>query len=306
MQQRTHARPAPVTPPWKAWLIFAVLLVATGFSASRYFFPHNLTPINVLVLGIDDARSDTMIVAHYDPGQHLVSLLSIPRDSKVVIPGRKGYDKINAAHAYGGDKDGPLLAKQTVQQYLGIQIDYWVRFDFQGFPKLIDALGGVDLTIAHPMDYDDPYQDLHIHFKPGQHHLDGKQALEFVRYRKDSVDPNRVSGSDIDREGRQHEFLRALLTSLHKRGALLRLPAVIPAAYKAVSTDMPTSVATDLAALARSVGPDRLITGTVPGTDSNEPDGWFWISTPAEVRDAVDRYLRHPQPPAQAVGPVAA
>lgn len=298
---RSPAAPAPSGGRWWVWPLVALLALGAGYSGARFYFSGNAAtaskPVTVLVLGIDEARSDVTMVVRYDPRTQAIGLLSLPRDSMVQIPGRQGYDKLNAAHAYGGAENGPKLAEQTVANYLGIAIDYWVRFDFASFPKVIDALGGVDINIAKPMDYDDPYQDLHIHFKPGQKHLDGQQALEYVRYRQDSVDPSRVTGSDVDREDRQHRFLQALVASVKQSGTLLRLPLVLPAAYHAVATDMPLDVATRLAVAAKNLGIENLVMGTVPGHSEIVDGLWYWKSSPQEVREAVDKYLLHPALP---------
>lgn len=115
--------------------------------------------VNILLLGIDDKdrenpydtsrRSDTMMVASINPQNGTINLLSLPRDTKVNIPGRKGYDKINSAYAYGGAE----LARNTVEQFLHIPINYYVVIDWQAFIKVIDILGGVDLYVEHDMNY---------------------------------------------------------------------------------------------------------------------------------------------------------
>lgn len=280
---------------WWVWPLVAILALGAGYSGTRFLFGGTLQrPVNVLVLGIDEARSDVTMVVRFDPNSKTIAALSIPRDSMVAIPGRQGLDKINAAHAYGGPVDGPKLALQTVQNYLGIPIDYFARLDFDTFPQVIDAMGGVEMDISKPMDYDDPYQNLAIHFKPGHYTLTGQQALEYVRYRKDSVDPSRVTGSDIDREERQHQFLKTLLASAKKHGTLVRLPLIIPTAYKAVHTNMPLDVATRLAVAARGLTEQSLVIGTVPGKAEYIDDLWYWKSTPEQVRTAVDKYLLHP------------
>ena len=102
-------------------------------------------PVNILVLGIDErpedpGRTDTMILASIDPVKKQVALISLPRDTRVRIPGRRGYDRLNAAHVYGG----PELAMAAVSEFLEIPVDYYVRINFDGFEKLIDILGGGD------------------------------------------------------------------------------------------------------------------------------------------------------------------
>jgi LCP family protein required for cell wall assembly len=147
-------------------------------------------PLNILLLGVDvgtvgsdnsPKRSDTMMVFHYDPKTSEMVMVSIPRDTKVTINGSS--EKINAANAIGGTE----LAIKSVEKLLGIDINYYVEINYEGFRKFIDAIGGIDTVIPFDMNYDDDFQDLHIHFKKGQKvHLDGQKAEEFVRWRKNN------------------------------------------------------------------------------------------------------------------------
>ncbi|MBR6712574.1 MAG: LCP family protein, partial [Selenomonadaceae bacterium] len=113
----------------------------------------------VLIMGVDIrkddvGRSDTMMIATIDPRFDQATLLSIPRDTRVKIRGR-GYDKINAAFAYGG----VALAESTVENFLGIDIDHYVLIDTSSFVKIIDAIGGVDIDVEKRMYYEDPWDD---------------------------------------------------------------------------------------------------------------------------------------------------
>ena len=164
--------------------------------------------INILLLGIDDGdsdaapdepkRTDAMMLASFDPGDNKVALLSLPRDTKVQIPGRAGWDKLNAAYAYGG----VMMAKQTVANLLQVPIHYYVLVDWRAFIDVIDLIGGVDLYVEKDMYYEDPYADLVIDIKHGYQHLDGKRAGEYVRFRKDEL-------GDIGRVQRQQKFMKA-------------------------------------------------------------------------------------------------
>jgi LCP family protein required for cell wall assembly len=128
--------------------------------------------VNILVLGIDygdnevsgsPKRSDTLIVASVDPVAGTVSVLSIPRDTRVAIPGRSGYDKIAHAYAYGG----PQLSARTVEAFLGIPINYYVTLDWQGFISVVDILGGVDMYVEQDMNSEDLTAVYSIHLKKG-------------------------------------------------------------------------------------------------------------------------------------------
>jgi LCP family protein required for cell wall assembly len=124
----------------------------------------------------EKGRSDTLIVMWVNPQTKRAAMMSIPRDLRVSIPGR-GLDKVNAAYAYGG----PRLTIKTVEQLLQTTTDGYVKVDFEGFVRAVDALGGVDLMVpdveggGRGMNYDDNWGNLHIHLRPGKHHLDGYQ-----------------------------------------------------------------------------------------------------------------------------------
>lgn len=191
--------------------------------------------INILVLGVDErgddgGRSDTTFVVTVDTVAKRITMLSIPRDSRVRIAGH-GWDKINHAYAFGGAK----LSRTTIENLLGIPIDYTVMMNFQGFRRLIDAIGGVTITVDKRMYYSDPYDDdggLFIDLQPGQQRMDGRTALEYVRYRDEE--------GDIGRVARQQKFLKALVQEFTRPQLMAKLPELIKEFAGVVKTDLPT------------------------------------------------------------------
>ena len=156
---------------------------------------------NIVVLGVDErpseedtGRSDTLFVVMLDSDNNNVSLLSVPRDTRVKIPGY-GWDKINHAFAFGGHK----LTQQTTEELLGIRINNYVMIDFKGFKGLVDAIGGVDIEVEKPMSYYDEWDGFTIDLAPGMQHMDGDKAIQYVRYRDEE--------GDIGRIRRQQKFL---------------------------------------------------------------------------------------------------
>lgn len=139
-------------------------------------------------------RSDVLMLARVDPSRRTASVVSIPRDSWVDIPGR-GPDKVNAAYALGG----PGLLVGTVEALSGLRVDHFGVIDFAGFEAVVDAVGGVDVAVAEATGNDG------VQFQQGVNHLDGAAALAFVRQRYD------LAGGDLDRAQRQQAVLRALL-----------------------------------------------------------------------------------------------
>ena len=218
--------------------------------------------INIMLMGVDErdkdaGRSDTLMVASLDSDQDTLSLLSIPRDTRVKI-NRHGYDKINAAYAYGGRE----LSKNTVESLLGIDINHYVIVNTHTFVDLIDAIGGIDIDVEKRMKYEDPWDDdggLVIDLKPGMQHMDGKTAVTYVRYRDEEGDAGRVR--------RQQHFIRACLDKLSSPSTVMKLPEIINTARKAVKTDLTVGQMIELASTIKNAeeNDSGLKTGIVPG-----------------------------------------
>lgn len=175
----------------------------------------NTNSMNVLVLGCDvdettggakitknGARSDTMLLVHFDFPNKTITGISIPRDILLKLPGMPIH-KMNAFHEFGGD---PLAAKAVEALLPGIHVDRTVAINFNGFINMVNAVGGVPYYVPKNMNWDDNAGHLHIHLKKGMQILDGKHAEELVRFRH--------SDSDIVRQERQHAFVLAFQEEL--------------------------------------------------------------------------------------------
>lgn len=177
------------------------------------------------------ARADSIMLLRTAFGS--VHKLSIPRDSGAAIPGH-GTTKINAAYAFGG---APLMIR-TVEAFFGgrVQINHLIEVDFDDFPKLIDALGGITLDVPNKIcspPFDNFWKGLK--FKPGSQHMDGRTALGYSRIRKNRCRP---SENDLDRAKRQQQVLAAIRGKLLSPTTFARLPWVAWKAPKAVRTDL--------------------------------------------------------------------
>jgi polyisoprenyl-teichoic acid--peptidoglycan teichoic acid transferase len=243
--------------------------------------------INVLLLGIDDGddenpgspqRSDTMIVASINLESGGVGLLSIPRDTRVEIPGHKRPEKITHAFFYGGSD----LAVKTVENVINVPINYSVVIDWQGFIKIIDLLGGVNLYVENDMNYEDPYANLHIHLIKGYQHLDGQRAGEYVRFRSDEL-------GDIGRVQRQQRFLKALTEELLQVGNIIKLPLVAHSAKQYVDTDMTFFTALKIAYHLKSLKINELHTQMLPGNFATIDGISFWVPNKEQVQLLVER-----------------
>ena len=235
--------------------------------------------INVLVLGVDEraddvGRSDTSFVVTLDTEAKKITVLSVPRDSRVKIAGH-GWDKINHAFAFGGLS----LSKSTVENLLGVPIDYTVTVDFKGFIRMIDALGGITIDVEKRMRYSDPYDDdggLVIDLHPGVQKLSGKEAIKYVRYRDEE--------GDIGRVARQQKFLKAVLKELASPQTVVRLPELAKEFAAAVKTDMPLSKMLKLLPMVQEAASSGLATATVPGTPLWIKEVSYWQPNITELR----------------------
>ena len=241
---------------------------------------------NILVLGVDrrtgdTGRSDTLFVTMLDTSRNQAALLSIPRDTLVPIPGH-GWDKVNHAYAYGGQE----LSRKTLENFLGIRISNYVLVDFQGFIKLVDAIGGVDIDVEKPMQYTDPYdgeKGLVISLQPGKQHMDGTTAIQYVRYRDEE--------GDIGRVVRQQKFMKAVFARLRSASLLTRAPEIAHTLYQSIDTDLSvTDLASLLVTFAKNVsGTSQLETAMVQGSPAYIDDLSYWIPNMTALRQQVAR-----------------
>ena len=192
---------------------------------------------NILLLGVDSngpdtlpfsgVRSDTMIVLSVNLHDKSVNAVSIPRDSKVYLADAHGVNKINAAYALGGIE----LTKKTIEETFGIKIHNYVIVNAEGVRKLIDVIGGVPIHIDQNMHYHDYTANLHVDFNKGDYVLNGKQAEEYLRFRKDML-------GDIGRVHRQQKFIKALLEQLKTPEAVRKIPEALKIAGLYTRTDL--------------------------------------------------------------------
>lgn len=221
--------------------------------------------LNVLLLGIDarkgekDARTDSMILVSIDRATKKIALVSIPRDTMVKIPGH-GREKINSANIYGGVD----LARETVENIMGVEIPYYVKTNFEGFKDIVDTLGGVTIDVEKRMVYRAEGIDLH----PGMQRLDGYNALGYVRFRYDTL-------GDIARTERQQKFLQALAKEMLQAGSIVKLPKLAPQIMAAVDTNLSLSDMYFLTKVAANLDTQNMASATLPGVFYNAR-GSYW------------------------------
>mgnify|MGYP003591839597 CR=1 FL=1 len=275
------------------WIFGLLLVLAVAFlgvmaashqkarqSADAGMADANDRIMHVMIMGVDSraddvGRSDTLMVTSVDMDQGKAALLSVPRDTRVAIEGH-GFDKINHAYAYGGHK----LSQQSVEQLLGVPIDHYIIIDIKSFERIIDAIGGVDINVEKRMHYEDPWDDdggLVIDLYPGEQHMDGKKAIQYVRYRDGE--------GDIGRIGRQQKFMKAVLAKMITPDMLLRLPKLVDEISSALKTDMSVTELLNFAKLMKSVHDNGLTAQMVPGQPAYIKDVSYWIPDITDLRE---------------------
>ncbi|MDR7482203.1 MAG: LCP family protein [Armatimonadota bacterium] len=300
-----HGRPRR---PWVRWLLWgtpALIVIVGGLLAGLYLYlvgqvavrevtvrrprvpafawPLRLVDrVNVLVIGTDItldnrrrvlnvARADALALVTFDPERGRIGVLSIPRDTRAVIPGH-GEAKINASYAYGAAG----LTIRTVEQLLGVRIPYYVKLGPDSFARIIDALGGVEVEVERDLKYTDSWAGYTIDLRKGRQRLTGEQATGYIRFRHDAL-------GDIGRVERQHRLLGALLAQLKQPSTLLAAPRLLRAVSAHTDTNLRPAELMALGVFALRVRDHPLQVHTLPGTFAP----LYWEPDRARVRALV-------------------
>lgn len=237
----------------------------------------------IALFGLDDAwlqaHSDTVMLLRFDPKTRSVNQLSIPRDTLVTVDGY-GQTKLTEAMWFGG----PSLALKTVRQYMDIPINHVVVVGFQGFPRLVNSVGGVDFYVPETVTTTAGSNARPVTFEKGMHHFDGKNAMLYVRIRK------AYSGGDFTRAARQQAFLQALQKKLMRPSNIRQLPTIGRHFMSGVATDLTTNQILELALLkwASSDGKRLVMKGAV-----SSYNGQSVVLPPSESakRRMINRFL---------------
>ncbi|MDY6781438.1 MAG: LCP family protein [Cyanobacteriota bacterium] len=247
-----------------------------AIASNNLKLPSLTRPVNILVVGtkvlssdIDrpleesghdalvdsfEGLADTLLLLRFDPGTDRLTLLSLPRDTRAEIEGY-GVAKINDTNYIGG----PALTAKTVSNMLeGVQIDRYIRLNIQGVEKLIDALGGVEVYVPKDMKYTDQTQHLYIDLEKGEQHLDGNEALQFLRFRHDEY-------GDLGRVQRQQILLRAAIEQMLKPSTIVRIPKMLKVIQSHLDTNLSVEELVALAGFAAQTERSQVEMLILPG-----------------------------------------
>ncbi len=247
-------------------------------------------PFYVLLLGTDGSsqrdldpefggvyRSDSMMLARIDPKSKKVSIVSIPRDLKVDIEGH-GTNKINAAHAFGG----PAASVKAVSELAGVPISHYAEINFDGFSKIVDALGGIEVDV--PIEIDDPQAGGHL--DAGRQTLNGQQALILCRSRHAYDD---YGAGDLYRAANQRMVLSAVAQKLLQSDAVT-IASSIQSLADAVLTDMKVDQIVGVAQSMRGIDASKdIYTAVVPTTSKYIDNVWYEVLIEDEWNEMMQR-----------------
>jgi LCP family protein required for cell wall assembly len=230
-------------------------------------------PFYMVLMGSDtrpgqsQQRSDSLMVARIDPKNKKIQIMSLPRDSRVDIPGY-GINKINAAAVWGG----PSLVIKTVKKLTGLPISHYVNLNFNGFRDVVDAIGGVWIDVPQDI-YDtqaSAYGKAYATVKKGYQKLDGRHALTFVRTRHTLVD------GDFGRMRNQQAFIKALASQALSLSNMFKASAIIEAIADNLDTDLTPAQMADLVLQFKGMKSSEIDSANAPG-GSKYMDGISWV-----------------------------
>jgi LCP family protein required for cell wall assembly len=276
-------------------------------SGLNFRLPQLTRPVNILVLGIKvissdlieppeetrdlgyhalvnsfEGLSDTMLLIRFNPDNKQLVVLSVPRDTRTWVEGI-GTTKLNEANTIGG----PALAASSTSDLLeGVEVDRYIRINVQGVEKLIDALGGVTVYVPYDMKYTDESQHLYIDLKQGEQHLNGNQAMQFLRFRYDE-------NGDIGRIQRQQMLMRALQEQALSPTTLTRLPQILSVIQENVDTNLSVEELVALVGFAAQTNRSNVEMLLLPGdfSDPGEYELSYWLPDADRITDMMAQHF---------------
>lgn len=247
--------------------------------------PFQENKVNILAVGYDSdvngpTRADTIILISLDIDTNEAALVFLPRDTYIDSP-KRNFTKLNSSHVYGGVK----LTQQTIEDMLDIKIDYYLETNFKGFEKIIDKIGGVNIEIAHNLNYVDKAGGLYIDIPAGQQNLNGKEALQYVRYRD--------FRGDIGRIERQQKFIDAVLRKVLSPTIITKVPGIIKEVNNAINTNIPLTDISPFINTAKKIDLNQIEKKMLPGEAKYINEISYWVPNLKAAEIMVDNLIRN-------------
>jgi LCP family protein required for cell wall assembly len=243
----------------------------------------------VLLVGMDNrpeekhlSNTDTLIVASFDKKNKKMVLLSIPRDTQVILP-QKGKEKVNALARLG---KGVPSTVEYIGKLINAPIQGYVVTNFQGFKNIVDSLGGITVNVEKNMYFDTgDDKDRYINLKKGEQRLNGTQALQYARFRNDEL-------ADISRTSRQQEVIKAIVAEATAARNIPKIPILIPKVYQSIETDLNISQLWTLAMTLKNRDEYEVVNQTLPGSFSIEEGISYWKVNSTEAKGMLEKLFQ--------------
>lgn len=245
-----------------------------------------------LLAGVDsddinktNTRTDTMMLMKVNFNTGKIDILSIPRDTRVKINGKTA--KINSAHNNGG----MALTLRTLREFLNLDIDYYVKVDYKLVMDVVDAIGGVEIDVPFRMKYDDTtkgFTPLHIDLQPGLQVLDGKNAHDFLRWRKNNDLKIQYAEGDVGRIKTQQYFMKELIKQTLKPKNIFKLPTLLETYYKNVETNIPLKIVSQGMKLANKIDSENINAVVLPGEGKTIGGTSYFIHDESETKKVIE------------------
>lgn len=237
--------------------------------------------VNILLFGTDGMRADTLIVMSYSKKEDNITFVNVPRDTQNKVEGKDfaGQDKINAVFSFEGGTKGAEAQRDAIEKIVGVPIHYYVKVNYYGLVAVVNTIGGVNVNVPFDMKYDDKYAvpELHIDLKAGQQTLNGDQAMQYIRWRKNNGEQGE---GDLPRIKRQQEFVVKIV----KKSFGLNILDVIGICYDYVKTDMSKEDVLYFGSDLIGFDFNEIVTHTLPGEVGRDNGYSYYLRDEAAIK----------------------
>jgi len=279
-------------------VVIAVLLVAAAIYGFTYNFLNKISVeegaegypvpekrVNVVVMGVANGLADTIMLASFNPEDGALDVLSIPRDTYIERKGHKtsANNKINSSYGRGGADN----VVKSVASLTGMDVHYFVEVDYEAVKELVDAMGGIKVTVPMDMNYDDPVDGLHIHFKEGDAVSKGEDLLKLLRYRKNNKGGGYKDG-DLGRVKMQQEIVRLGIEKVMRGNIVTNFLKLQEPVKKYVKTNMSPKQMMYYITKAKKIKKENISIQTIPGRADTINKLSFYVVN----RDKMDEMLK--------------
>ena len=282
-------------------LIILILLIALGGYGYFYYFLNSLSVaggaegypvpknrVNVLVIGVAKGLADSIMLASFNPKTDDVQIYSIPRDTYYLRKGHTGaaQRKINAS--YGNGKADSVV--KSVEGLTGVPVHYYVQIDYDAVESIVNALGGLKVEVPQDMNYDDPADDLHIHFEKGQVIKEGSDIVKILRYRKNNKGGGYKEG-DLGRIKMQQEVVKLGIEKVTKGNLVMNFMKLQGPIQENIKTNMTPKQMMYYITKASSVKAENIKQATLPGGAKTISGLSFFVVSEEKMKETLKDLL---------------